>query len=45
MTPGFTPSCFEAGIAEELIKKYPGRARDIMELSVNGNETRMPEEL
>lgn len=43
MAPGFNPGCFEAGTAGDLIKKYPDRAKDIIRLSVNGNETRMPE--
>lgn len=43
IAPGFTGSCFEAGLAEELIAKYPTRAATILRLSVNGHETRMPE--
>lgn len=43
MAPGFNGEDFEAANAEELIKKYPGRAEIIMRLSINGNETRMPE--
>ncbi|HSL41453.1 MAG TPA: cupin domain-containing protein [Desulforhopalus sp.] len=45
MAPGFTPGCFEAGLAERLIEQYPGRAEIIKKLRVNGPETRMPEEL
>jgi predicted cupin superfamily sugar epimerase len=43
MVPGFNPSCFEAGIAEDLIEQYPGRKDDILRLSINGHETRIPE--
>ncbi len=43
MAPGFSVSGFEAALAETLIAQYPVRARDILRLSVNGNQTRMPE--
>lgn len=43
MSPGFTNACFEAGIAEELIKQYPEREAEIRMLSVNGSEQKMPE--
>jgi predicted dehydrogenase/predicted cupin superfamily sugar epimerase len=43
MAPGFTGSCFEAGVSEELVKLYPERREDILRLSVNGEKTRMPE--
>lgn len=43
MAPGFSGSCFEAGIAEELIKQYPERKEDIMRLSINGKTSKMPE--
>ena len=43
MAPGFSGNCFEAGVADDLIKRYPERAKDILRLSVNGQETRMPE--
>lgn len=43
MAPGFSGSGFEAGVAEELVKQYPERAKDIIQLSVNGHERRMPE--
>ena len=43
MAPGFTPGCFEAGLAERLIEQYPGRAEIIKKLSVNGPETRISE--
>lgn len=45
MAPGFTPGCFEAGLAEQLIEQYPGRAGIIRKLGVNGMETSMPERL
>jgi len=43
MAPGFTPSIFEAGIAADLIREYPEREEDILRLSINGGQTRMPE--
>ena len=43
MSPGFTSHGFEAGIAADLIAQYPTRAADILRLSVNGHQTRMPE--
>jgi predicted cupin superfamily sugar epimerase/uncharacterized protein (DUF952 family) len=42
MAPGFTGGCFEAGLADELARRWPGRAADIRRLSVNGGERRMP---
>ncbi|GHB70983.1 hypothetical protein GCM10008107_20590 [Psychrosphaera saromensis] len=42
MAPGFTGACFEAGLADELIKQYPDKAQIIKKLSVNGHETNMP---
>ena len=44
MSPGFTGAGFEAGIADNLIAQYPTRAADIVRLSVNGHQTRMPED-
>lgn len=43
MAPGFTGTCFEGGIAEELINQYPDRAAIIRRLSVNGHATQMPD--
>lgn len=43
MAPGFTGSCFEAGLADELIKQYPSKKDIIQKLSVNEHETTMPE--
>jgi predicted cupin superfamily sugar epimerase len=43
MSPGFTSNGFEAGIAADLIAQYPTREADIVRLSVNGHQTRMPE--
>jgi predicted cupin superfamily sugar epimerase len=43
MSPGFTSAGFEAGIASELIAQYPTREADIVRLSANGHQTRMPE--
>ncbi len=45
MAPGFTASCFEAGIASELVRLYPDRASDIARLGVNGEMRHMPEDL
>jgi predicted cupin superfamily sugar epimerase len=42
MAPGFTSAGFEAGIANDLIVQYPTRAADILRLSVNGHQMRMP---
>jgi len=42
MAPGFTGACFEAGLADELIKQYPSKTDIIKKLSVNGHETNMP---
>lgn len=42
MAPGFTDTCFEGAIAEDLIALYPDREDIIRKLSVNGHETRMP---
>jgi predicted cupin superfamily sugar epimerase len=42
MAPGFSGAGFEAAVAEDLIAQYPQRAGDILRLSVNGHETRMP---
>jgi uncharacterized protein len=43
MAPGFTSKDFEAGVANELLKKYPDRAEDIERLCVKGHELVMPE--
>lgn len=43
MAPGFTGTCFEAGLEDELMRQYPSRAEIITKLSVNGHETNMPE--
>lgn len=42
MAPGFTGSCFEAGIAADLVQKYPAQAHTIQRLAVNGESRRMP---
>ena len=44
MAPGFNGEDFEAAVPEELIKQYPDRYEDIMRLSVNGHERKMPED-
>ncbi|MBQ4862298.1 cupin domain-containing protein [Pseudoalteromonas sp. MMG013] len=43
MAPGFTGSCFTAGIADALIEAYPNEQKVIKKLSVNGHQTTMPE--
>lgn len=43
MAPGFNGEDFEAAVPEELIRQYPERSEDIIRLSVNGHETKMPE--
>ncbi|NTU75904.1 MAG: hypothetical protein HGA86_07265, partial [Anaerolineaceae bacterium] len=43
MAPGFNGACFEAGDEEQLIEQYPEREADIIRLSVNDGETRMPD--
>ncbi|MEZ5039192.1 MAG: cupin domain-containing protein [Saprospiraceae bacterium] len=43
MAPGFIGADFEAGTAAELIKAYPDKKKEIIRLSVNGHQTRMPE--
>ena len=43
MAPGFAGADFEAAVPEDLIKQYPDCSEDIIRLSVNGHETRMPE--
>ena len=43
MSPGFVGACFQAGIAEELIQKYPDRAALIQMLSAQGEEKMLPE--
>jgi predicted cupin superfamily sugar epimerase len=43
LAPGFIADSFEAGIASELIKKYPEQAACITRLSVNGHATKLPD--
>jgi uncharacterized protein (DUF952 family)/predicted cupin superfamily sugar epimerase len=42
LAPGFTGSCFEAAIADELAAQYPAQAALIHRLAVNGVESRLP---
>ena len=44
MAPGFTGSCFEGAIAEELITQHPDRLEEIQRLSVNDHIKRMPKD-
>ena len=43
MAPGFTGSCFTAGVADALIEAYPNEEKIIKKLSVNGHQTTMPD--
>jgi predicted cupin superfamily sugar epimerase len=43
MAPGFTGSMYEGGIREELLKNYPNRKNDILRLTPENAETRMPD--
>jgi len=43
MAPGFNGEDFEAANMEELIRQYPSREDIIRKLSINGDETKMPE--
>lgn len=43
LSPGFTSSCFEAGTKDVLINKFPQHKRIIEQLSVKGEETKIPE--
>ena len=43
LAPGFTPDCFEGGLKDVLSAKYPNQREAIEALSVNGDETVMPD--
>lgn len=43
MAPGFDVSCFEAGISEELLAKYPSFAEEIRELGNPKQQRYMPQ--
>jgi predicted cupin superfamily sugar epimerase len=43
VTPGFTGDCFEAGLAAELIEKYPDQKAIIEKLSNRGTERWLPD--
>ena len=38
MSPGFIPQCFEGGAVDELLARYPTRARDIARLAIPPGE-------
>ncbi|MEH6584126.1 MAG: hypothetical protein V7754_19490, partial [Halioglobus sp.] len=42
MAPGYRGQDFVAGIADDLVQRYPEQEAIIRKLSVNGHETRMP---
>jgi predicted cupin superfamily sugar epimerase len=43
LAPGFTGLMYEGGLREILLKNYPDRKVDILRLTLNNAETRMPE--
>ena len=43
MAPGFTGSCFEAGLRDDLRERYPAAAATIERLALAHGDTRMPE--
>lgn len=43
LSPGFTSSCFEAGLYDHLINKFPKQKQLLEKLSVKGQEKKMPE--
>jgi len=43
MAPGFTGTCFEAGLATDLVELYPSKIDIIKKLSVNEHQKKMPE--
>lgn len=43
MAPGFVGSIFEAAVTKELIVQYPEQEEAIRRLSINNDETHMPE--
>ena len=43
LSPGFTSDCFQAATKEELMYKFPLQKDIILKLSINGNETKMPD--
>lgn len=43
LAPGFSPNCFEAGTIDKLINKFPQHKLIIEQLSVKGEETKMPD--
>lgn len=43
MAPGFTSSMYEGGLRDELLTSYPDRKSDILRLTPDQAETRMPE--
>lgn len=43
LAPGFTGSMYEGGVREKLLADYPDRKDDILKLTADNAETRMPE--
>jgi len=43
LSPGFTGSCFEGALPENLIQNYPAQKEIIQRLSSKGHETKLPE--
>ncbi|MEM1120298.1 MAG: cupin domain-containing protein [Bacteroidota bacterium] len=44
LSPGFTGDCFEGGMAKSLIKSHPEQEKIIQKLSVEGHQTKMPDD-
>ena len=45
MAPGFTPGCFQAAPAAQLIARWPARSADILRLAVNEQaNVRLPDQ-
>lgn len=43
LSPGFTSNCFEAGLYDQLINKYPLLKPLLQKFCVHGNENKLPE--
>ena len=43
LSPGFTSSCFEAGLYDNLINKFPTQKQLLEKFCVKGEENKMPE--
>jgi predicted cupin superfamily sugar epimerase len=43
LSPGFTSSCFEAGLYDNLINKFPTQKQLLEKFCIKGEENKMPE--